>query len=609
MKKYLLLGIAFIACNTTAYSDNTLNIDIKDYLKIELIKCPSGEFLAGSSPNETGYMAQNDMPRVKMVIDKEFYIGKYETTQALYQEVMSENPSKNKGNDLPVERVTYTKAMEFCQKLNELTKAQRPAGFEFMLPTEKQWEYACRAGTNTALNDGSNLTNTNAKCENLNSLAWYKHNSETQTHPVGQKKPNKWGIYDMHGNVAEWCYTPEAKITDEKSCSILRGGAYFYEPQKTRSASRGASFINSVSSGFGFRVALINTGKIEKTVEETSKTPTNETTETTKEDNASSAVNPPEKPQEALQNIQSEPVTTAERVSNTVPATTSVVVATPTQAPLVQLPPMEEPKAMTATSTTTTAIPTTNKVSEQKPIKAGEKISVAYNGVKFPLIGCPPGKFIMGSPSDEPCHSAIEEQHEVVIEKGFYIGKYEITQGQYKAIMGHNPSIETGDKLPVHNINWLDAQKFCEKLNELTKDKRPANSIFVLPTEAQWEYACRSGYKTSLNNGKNLVDFNSSDQELNKLAWNKANACNKVQTVGKKIANAWGIHDMHGNVQEWCQDLIKEVPVEGNMLAIRALRGGSYLSVGKECRSAHSLRTHESDTQTDYGLRIILIQK
>ena len=115
----------------------------------------------------------------------------------------------------------------------------------------------------------------------------------------------------------------------------------------------------------------------------------------------------------------------------------------------------------------------------------------------------------MGSPENEIGRDVVEKQRKILLKNSFYIGKYEITQGQYKAIMGNNPSITTGDKLPVHNINWLDAQKFCQKLNELTKDKRPANYDFALPSEEQWEYACRSGYSTSLNNGKNLVKADS----------------------------------------------------------------------------------------------------
>ncbi|MBP5468401.1 MAG: formylglycine-generating enzyme family protein, partial [Candidatus Riflebacteria bacterium] len=229
---------------------------------------------------------------------------------------------------------------------------------------------------------------------------------------------------------------------------------------------------------------------------------------------------------------------------------------------------------------------------DNTPITAGVKISVSVNGVKFPLMGCPKGEFIMNN------------KYKATIKEGFYIGKYEVTQGQYKAIMGNNPSIITGDKLPVHNINWLDAKKFCVKLNELTKDKRPAGYVFSLPSEKQWEYACRSGYTTSLNNGKNLTNLTTSDNELNKLGWYEANSCEKIQTVGKKIANAWGIHDMLGNAWEFCGD---NIPYEGNKYANhRLVRGGGYKSNSQECSCSSRKIIKESSTDEELGFRIIL---
>jgi formylglycine-generating enzyme required for sulfatase activity len=169
--------------------------------------------------------------------------------------------------------------------------------------------------------------------------------------------------------------------------------------------------------------------------------------------------------------------------------------------------------------------------------------------------------------------------------------------------MGNNPSINIGDKLPVHNINFFDAQNFCNKLNELTKDKRPAGYEFDIPSEEQWEYACRAGNITSLNNGKNLQNANSTDNELNKIGWYKINACEKVQTVGKRTANAWGLHDMLGNVWEWCK-------ISNSSDQTKAIiRGGSFKSNASDCRNASRNEVESSKTKEDYGFRIILKAK
>ena len=523
MNKSLPILLALILNLSPAFANETISFQINNETNLNLVKCPAGSFNMGSPDNELGRKANNEYSISNAIISKDFYIGKYEITQAQYTAVMGQNPSKNQGDNKPVERITYFDAIEFCKKLNQLTEKNRPSGYEFILPTEIQWEYAARANTTTALNNGKDLSQTKGDCSELDDIAWYKANSDTKTHAIGLKKSNLWGIYDMHGNVAEWCLDafnnnePTLTINNKSKCAI-RGGAYFYEPEKLRSASRGANPPNSISSGIGFRVALVDkTNDDKKTI--------------------------------------------------------------------------EQPKPVV------TEVPET-------PIKAGEKISVSINGVKFPLIGCPSGNYVIGSPENEIGRNKNENQHKITIEKGFYIGKYEITQGQYKAIMGNNPSVTTGDKLPVHNINYLDAEKFCQKLNELTKDKRPANYDFAIPTEEQWEYACRAGYSTSLNNGKNLKKSDSSDNELNKIAWYEANACGVVQTVGKKTANPWGIHDMLGNICEWCSNDIN--PSNNDEFKTRVVRGGGFKSKSKDCRNASRNEAKENNTSEVFGFRIIL---
>ena len=175
--------------------------------------------------------------------------------------------SKFKGVFRPVESVSWYEAKAFCKKLNTKYPEFLPSGYKFDLPTEAQWEYACRAGTTTALNNNKDLTTINGFCENLDEVGWYNKNSNGKTHPVGQKKPNYWGIYDMHGNVWEWCRDwygeyGEADVKDplgafEGSFRVLRGGSWHFKALGCRSAIRNRNFPDKKSNRIGFRLAIV----------------------------------------------------------------------------------------------------------------------------------------------------------------------------------------------------------------------------------------------------------------------------------------------------------------------------------------------------------------
>ena len=230
----------------------------------ELIKCPAGKFLMGSPEDELGRCENETQHEVTIADD--FYIGRFPVTQAQFEAVTKKNPSCYKGPNNPVDCINWHQAKDFCLRLNEATVNSRPAGYLFDLPTEAQREYACRANTNTSLNNGNNTSkfisesirkgvNSNLyysykpSCPYLDEVGWYEFNSNKTTHPVGQKKPNNWGIYDMHGNVFEWCrdnywenYLPENADPDN-DCEpdvknsggrVCHGGSYEDEPRYCR---------------------------------------------------------------------------------------------------------------------------------------------------------------------------------------------------------------------------------------------------------------------------------------------------------------------------------------------------------------------------------------
>jgi formylglycine-generating enzyme required for sulfatase activity len=206
-------------------------------------------------------------------------------------------------------------------------------------------------------------------------------------------------------------------------------------------------------------------------------------------------------------------------------------------------------------------------------------------GMKFVLIQA--GEFQMGSPDNEKDRQSDEgPQHKVKITKPFYMQTTEVTQAQWKAVMGNNPSNFKGDDLPVERVCWEDAQEFIKKLS--TKE----GLKYRLPTEAEWEYSCRAGSTTRFC-------FGDDESKLGDYAWYDKNSGNKTHPVGTKKPNAWGLYDMHGNVWEWCQDWYDENyyknspaedpqgPANGEF---RVLRGGCWYNYVRLCRSAYRLR-------------------
>ena len=219
--------------------------------------------------------------------------------------------------------------------------------------------------------------------------------------------------------------------------------------------------------------------------------------------------------------------------------------------------------------------------------------------VELDMIWIEPGTFMMGSPEDELGRNDDEVQHEVTLTEGYWLGKYEVTQAQYKAVTGENPSHFSGGNKPVEMVNWEDAMAFCAKLTTAAKasGKLPEGYEFTLPTEAQWEYACRAGTSGAFNDGSSLFEPKLGIcPNLDRLGRYRGNGGGRAP-VGEYQPNAWGLYDMHGNEAELCLDLFEQFypdvpwgavdPVGPSTGDGIVLRGGNGDSFPQYCRCAY----------------------
>jgi formylglycine-generating enzyme required for sulfatase activity len=488
-------------------------------MKLNLI--PAGTFTMGSPEDEEG--RRDNETQHPVTISKPFYMQTTEVTQGQWKEVMGTEPWKGKsyvkeGANYAASWVSWEDAVEYCKKLSE------KEGKTYRLPTEAEWEYACRAGTETRWSFGDDE-------KNLGDHAWYGENAwdidEKYAHQVGLKKPNAFGLYDIHGNIMEWCHdnfgadyykqSPENNPPGPASgySRVLRGGSYSKLMRHTRSAHRyGDAAVYRTTVSFGFRVV--------------------------RELDDSTQIPPPPVP----------------------------------------------PTAPEIDSTTNTI------------------------GMQLNLI--PAGTFTMGSPEDETDREDNEHQHKVTISKPFYMQTTEVTQGQWKAVMGTEPwkgqdHVEEGPNYAATYVSWNDAVAYCKKLSE------KEGKTYRLPTEAEWEYACRAGTETAWS-------FGDDEKNLGDHAWYRENAWDidekYAHQVELKNPNAFGLHDMHGNVWEWCydhfgEDYYKQSP-ENNPQgpaqgAFHVIRGGSWGDV--DTSSSRSARRNKSDadrrTNTNVGFRVV----
>ncbi len=250
--------------------------------------------------------------------------------------------------------------------------------------------------------------------------------------------------------------------------------------------------------------------------------------------------------------------------------------------------------------------PTQNRVTTPKPTpQAISSQNISINGVSFDMMKVEGGTFTMGATSEQGSDASSDEKpaHNVTL-SSYYIGKTEVTQALWKAVMGNNPSSFQGDNLPVEQVSWNDCQQFISKLNSMT------GKTFRLPTEAEWEFAARGG-----NNSKQTKY--SGSNYLNDVAWYSGNSGSKTHPVGTKQANELGIHDMSGNVYEWCSDYWygsdyyknsdSNNPRGAYTGSCRVNRGGGWCSDARSCRSSRRSYDTPDNRSGLLGLRLVLV--
>lgn len=290
--------------------------------------------------------------------------------------------------------------------------------------------------------------------------------------------------------------------------------------------------------------------------------------------------------------------------SNSNAATTPMVPPTSTITPAPT-----QTAAMTPTVTSTSTVtptpqttPVATTVSTIPVPVADQKTLINSIGMEFILI--PAGEFDMGSPLNEKYRESSEGPvHRVKLTSAFYMGKYEVTQKQWREIMGNSPSYFKGDDLPVEQVSWNDAQEFIKKLNE-----KESTVKYRLPSEAEWEYAARAGTTT-------IYSFGDNDFELGDYGWYNKNTNDTTHPVGLKKPNPWGLYDMHCNVWEWVQDKFYGnyigAPADGsawesgNYTTHRVERGGGWRMGASDCRSAMRIADPPNGRFIGLGFRLV----
>ena len=483
---------------------------------LEMLWVKPGKFTMGKMG---GYDSDGVGSQQKVSITNGFYLGKYEVTQLQYEDVMQgndfgleSNPSWSKGENEPVTRISWNDIQIFLEILNfkERKAGRLPSQWNYSLPTEAEWEYACRAGTTTNFYWGDEMNASLANCDGT-------IGGQIR---VGQYPSNAWGFYDMHGNVGERVFDWYSNYSEQHEIDpsgppkgeqrIIRGGNYGTSSASSASHAR-TTIVADFVTATGFRVVL-------------------------------------------------------------------------------------RPYSLSS-----------------------KKFTIDLNSsVSIEMRWAQPGTFFIGSPTTETGSEISEDERIVHLTSGFYLGEYEVTQAQYEAVMSNNnenlrstPSYwQNNPNRPVDGVSWDDVQIYLTRLNDQQSATIPVGWECVLPTEAQWEYACRAGTATAYSWGATITSSNAN------YNWDgggtTGNDFKQTREVGQYSANPWGFFDMHGNVSEWTLDWYQaSYPVEvlsdpvGPLSGSgRVIRGGSWRDAIGHLRSAKRKSYSPTTRNSSLGFRV-----
>jgi formylglycine-generating enzyme required for sulfatase activity len=590
-----------------------------------------GEFMMGSPKGEGG--RENESPQHPVTLPQGYWLADSQVTQELWTSIAGKNPSRFRGDTNPVEQISWRE----CQKWLPNVLEKVPT-LQLALPTEAQWEYACRAGSTSAYCFGDDP-------KELPKYGWFDENAEGKARAVKQLQPNGWGLYDMHGNVWEWCSDwygdyPATAQSDRTgptvgTTRVIRGGSWNNSARILRSACRDRSAPGGRDDALGFRLLSSALGAEPSEPREGAMLPVAE--QGTKRARIGSA----EPAYEFLRSVDLDATgdsTPEEEFSELgVNAYSSIRVLSDQEG--YQFDRLEKPTWAVDFGSdryglfATFEVKPTNSRPKKKSVK--EKIQGPVDvskPVRQRMRWIPPGKFVMGSPEGKDYGQGNEgPQHEVIITHGYWMFDTPCTQGLWTALMGDNPSYFPDPERPVEQVRWEDAVVFAKKLNERVAKDYPSNAnrlidgwerlLFRLPTEAEWEYACRAGTRGDTYAGD--LDLKSNDETkseiLDSMAWYGGNSGHEydlkkcmemtwlkdlqaeekrggTRKVAQKAPNPWGLYDMLGNVWEWCQDWYGDYPLEPvervedpigpTQGTARVRRGGSWLSSARYLRSA-----------------------
>jgi formylglycine-generating enzyme required for sulfatase activity len=543
--------------------------------QIEMVLIPPSGFNMGCSPSLQGACGVDEYPLHPVTLTNAFYLGRYEVTQAQWQARMGSNPSNFQAASAQVPAAQVPNRPVELVSWNMIAG---PGGFlsrtGLRLPTEAEWEFAYRAGSSTAFHGSSGQPNGTNDEALVGNIAWHTSNSNSQTRPVGGKAGNGLGLHDMSGNVQEWVHDPYLSVyyfvsnpaqnppgPGSGSARVLRGGSWIYGPSLLRGSDRESQLPTYSNVNIGFRVARYASDVLLTAVSPSAGLVGGGTSVTLTGVNfqGATAVAIGGVPATSFQVVNATTITAVtpagavgeKSVSVTAPSGTASLpgaftystVVVPSWATLIEAAP--DP-AVVWDADLRAAITAT-----------GLAWRVKDTATQIEMVLIPGGNFLMGCSASlsQSCQSDESPVHPVVLTSAFYLGRYEVTQAQWRARMGSNPSsfqtastyvsLEQVPNRPVDNVSW-DMIAGAGGFLSVTSMR--------LPTEAEWEYACRAGTTTAYHGFTGNPNGTNDGALAVNIAWYLSNAASQTRPVGGKAANGFGLHDMSGNVDEPVSD-------------------------------------------------------